>query len=899
MKELRMVLRLLLIGALLLTRYIAAAEAPELMPSVIIISSYHQGFAWSDEELRGLLSRLREVYPGIDPPVEHLDTKRFSSPSYMAFMKDKLKRKYDASPVDLVVALDNPALDMLMRYRSELFPRAPIVFAGVSDFSPAMLPAGARTTGVAEISDVAGTLRLALDLFPLARHVLLVNDYSVSGRAVQHEAEVASVEFRKRVSFRSLPPSTFEEAANAIADLPSDSVVLLLSYSTDRSGRTYSLAETTRIFVAGATVPVFGAHETRLGYGIVGGSLLQGSRHGRRAGDIALRVLGGEDPSRIPVDFTGTSLAMFDYKQLARFHVPLRLLPSGSVVVNRPETVFRKYPAFSLITSGAVAVLILLVVLLASANLRRKRAEGGLRRSEANLTALIENTEDLIASRDAQGRLVAFNASFARTVREIADVQVQPGMTGREYLPDSMREPLDRLVAGALKGQLQRGEITGHVHGGTRIFEVSLYPIRADSAVIGAAEFVRDITERRKAEQALRESEAKLVQSHKMEAIGRLAGGIAHDFNNLLTVITGYASLAIDRVANRGDVPEELSEIRKSAQKAATLTGQMLAFSRRQVLQPKVFNLNVLIVDMTRMLRRLIGEDIELSVTLQEGVGNIRADPAQIEQVLMNIVINARDAMPEGGTVRVETREVESRAGLPHAEIPAGHYVVLSIADSGKGMDGDTLSRIFEPFFTTKEKGRGTGLGLSTAYGIVKQSGGWIYCTSRPGEGATFSIWLPRVAEEVEETKTVTAAPAPLGGAETILLVEDDKSVRRFLSSVLASAGYTVREASDGKEAIVALREGPAALVVTDMVMPHMGGRELTNIVRQEFPGTRLLITSGYLSDPATWRWIMDDRLRLLQKPFGPRELLAAVRESLDEPSLPPGPDSVGKGPPS
>ncbi len=410
---------------------------------------------------------------------------------------------------------------------------------------------------------------------------------------------------------------------------------------------------------------------------------------------------------------------------------------------------------------------------------------------------------------------------------------------------------------------------------------------------------MRDITERRKAEQALRESEAKLVQSHKMEAIGRLAGGIAHDFNNLLTVITGYASLAIDRVANRADVPEELSEIRKSAQKAATLTGQMLAFSRRQVLQPKVFNLNVLIVDMTRMLRRLIGEDVELSVALQAGVGNIRADPAQIEQVLMNIVINARDAMPEGGTVRVETREVESRAGLPHAEIPAGRYVVLSIADSGKGMDGDTLSRIFEPFFTTKEKGRGTGLGLSTAYGIVKQSGGWIYCTSRPGEGATFSIWLPCVAEEVEETKTVTAAPAPLGGAETILLVEDDKSVRRFLSSVLASAGYTVREAGDGKEAILALREGPAALVVTDMVMPHMGGRELTNIVRQEFPGTRLLITSGYLSDPATWRWIMEDRLRLLQKPFGPQELLAAVRESLDEPSLPPGPDSIGKGPPS
>ena len=900
MKELRTVLRFLVVGALLLNPYISPAEVLTPLPSVVIINSYHQGFAWSDEELRGLLARLGEVYPGIDPPIEHLDTKRFSSPSYIQFMKDQLKRKYDGRQVDLVIALDNPALDMLLHYRSELFPRAPIVFAGVSDFSSAILPAGAKVTGVAEISDVAGTLRLALHLFPRARHVLLVNDDSVSGRAVQHEAEVASGEFRRQVGFRSLPPSTFEETAKIIADLPSDAVVLLLSYSTDRSGRTFSLAESTRIFVANAAVPVFGAHATRLGHGIIGGSLLQGFSHGRRAGDIALRVLAGEDASRIPVDFSGTSLAMFDYLQLARFHVPLAVLPGGSIVINRPETVFGKYPTFSLITAGTVAVLILLVVLLASANLRRRRAEGGLRRSEANVTALIENTEDLIASRDAGGKLVAFNASFARVIREISGVIAQPGMTGAEFLPDEMREPLDRLVAAALKGQQQRGEIIGRLRGGTRIFEVSLYPIRADGKVIGAAEFLRDITERRKAEQALRESEAKLIQSRKMEAIGRLAGGIAHDFNNLLTVITGYASLAIERVGNRADVTEELSEIRKSAQKAAGLTSQMLAFSRRQVLQPKVFNLNVLIMDMTKMLRRLIGEDIELSVTLREGVGNIRADPAQIEQVLMNIVINARDAMPEGGTVSVETSEMESRAGLPHPEIPDGPCVVLSVTDCGKGMDGETLSRIFEPFFTTKEKGRGTGLGLSTAYGIVRQSGGWIFCTSSPGAGATFSIWLPRVGEAVkEEGRPVIPAPVPAGGHETILLVEDEEAVRRFLSSVLAGAGYVVHEARDGMEAVQALHTYPASLVITDMIMPHMGGRELANIVRREFPGTKLFITSGYLSDPATSRWITEDRLRLLQKPFGARELLAAVRESLDEPSLPPLLDPAGERPPS
>ena len=329
MKKLRVVVRVLLVGALLLPPHIAAAEIRDPLPSVIIVNSYHQGFAWSDAELQGLLARLREVYPRMDPPIEHLDTKRFSSGPYMQLMKDELARKYDGYPLDLVIVLDNPALDLLSRYRLELFPHAPIVFAGVSDFSPAMLPPGARVTGVAEISDVAGTLGMALRLFPEARQVLFVNDFSVSGRAVQHEAEAASAAFTGGVIFRSLPPSTFEEAAQAIADLPADAVVLLLSYSTDRNGRTYSLAESTKILVAQASVPVFGAHETRLGYGIVGGSMLQGAEHGRRAGDIALRVLDGEDASRIPVDVSGTSLPMFDYRELSRFHVPLAASARG------------------------------------------------------------------------------------------------------------------------------------------------------------------------------------------------------------------------------------------------------------------------------------------------------------------------------------------------------------------------------------------------------------------------------------------------------------------------------------------------------------------------------------------------------------------------------------------
>jgi signal transduction histidine kinase len=444
-----------------------------------------------------------------------------------------------------------------------------------------------------------------------------------------------------------------------------------------------------------------------------------------------------------------------------------------------------------------------------------------------------------------------------------------------------MHTLLAPLMAETLAGNPRRGEFPMRSGGEDLFFEISLYPIRSNGAVIGATEFIRDITDRKRAEKALRESERKLLQSHKLEAVGRLAGGIAHDFNNLLTVITGYADLALEKIGPAGVVLEELREMRSSAKKAAALTAQMLAFSRRQVLQPKVFSLDRLIGDMTKMLRRVIGEDIELSVRLEPSSGNVRADPAQIEQVLLNIVLNARDAMPRGGTVRVETREVVRDAVQGPVEVPPGRYVLLTVADTGTGMDAETLSHVFEPFFTTKEEGKGTGLGLSTAYGIVKQSGGWIYCASSLGLGTTFTIWLPQIRERAEESQAENP-PHVAGGTESVLLVEDEASVRRFLCSVLAAAGYRMRVASNGAEALAVLLEEPADLVVTDMVMPRMGGKELATRVRQSYPGTKLLIISGYLSDASLSSWIRDDKLRLLSKPFGPRELLVAVRESLD-----------------
>ncbi|WHZ16203.1 MAG: PAS/PAC sensor hybrid histidine kinase [Nitrospira sp.] len=393
--------------------------------------------------------------------------------------------------------------------------------------------------------------------------------------------------------------------------------------------------------------------------------------------------------------------------------------------------------------------------------------------------------------------------------------------------------------------------------------------------------------ERARAEDALRCTEVQLQQSQKMEAVGRLAGGVAHDFNNMLTVIRGYSELVLSRLAPTDGFRKELEEVKKAADRASGLTGQLLAFSRRQFIAPKVLDLNAVIHNMEGMLRRLLGEDIvELCTVLDPDVGQLKADPGQVEQVIMNLAVNARDAMPSGGRLTVETSNVQfgNRRNRPPMGAEPGSYIALVVRDTGHGMDEETQSHIFEPFFTTKEKGKGTGLGLSTVYGIVKQSGGFIEVESKPGRGATFKIFFPRVDGAAQGTESVAAGGDPIKGRETVLLVEDEPGVRRLVNETLRLHGYTVLEARHGIEALLtgAKHLGPIHLLLTDVVMPQMSGPEVAEKLATVRPEVKVLYMSGYPDHPAFSKGGVDTEHSFLQKPFTPSTLAQKVREVLD-----------------
>jgi PAS domain S-box-containing protein len=390
-----------------------------------------------------------------------------------------------------------------------------------------------------------------------------------------------------------------------------------------------------------------------------------------------------------------------------------------------------------------------------------------------------------------------------------------------------------------------------------------------------------DITERKQLEN-------QLQQSRRMEAVGRLAGGIAHDFNNLLTIIKGYAELAVQRTGILPELRADVMQIENAAERASTLIRQLLAFSRRQVLQPKIIDLNAIVLGLDKLLGRLMSEQIKMVTRCGANVGNVKADPAQVEQVIMNLVVNARDAMPKGGRLTVETSDVEldSTYARDHVTVKPGPYVMLAVSDTGMGMSRETMAHIFEPFFTTKESGRGTGLGLSTVYGIVKQSGGYIWVYSEPGMGTTIKVYLPRVAEQVESKGAVVASPVARKGSETVLLVEDDEGVRELTSMILSANGYQVLLAQDAAaaERFSEKHAGAIHLLLTDIIIPGTSGRELAKRITKQHPDTRVLYMSGYTDNVLAQGGILEPGVAFLQKPFTPAALVQKVRDVLDSP---------------
>ena len=498
------------------------------------------------------------------------------------------------------------------------------------------------------------------------------------------------------------------------------------------------------------------------------------------------------------------------------------------------------------------------------------------------LRATLESTADGLLVVDREGRISTYNRQF-ETMWRIpgAVLSARDDEAALAFVLNQLVDP-DRFLSKVreLYSMPEAESFDTLEFKDGRSFERYSRPQWIDGKAVGRVWSFRDVTERRRTEE-------QLLQAQKMEAIGRLAGGIAHDFNNLLTTILGYSELILSSHPADGTLREEVGEIRKASERAASLTRQLLAFSRKQVIAPRILNLNEVVVEVAKLLGRLIGEDIALLTILEPSLGSVRADPVQIEQVLLNLTINSRDAMPRGGRITLETRNVtrsEPLAGL-HFSVPPGDYVVLSVRDTGIGMDAETQSRVFEPFFTTKETGKGTGLGLSTVYGIVKQSGGYILVASQVDRGTTFEIYLPRTEAAADAALRVASRSAPAAGSELILLAEDEDALRRLARRVLEAQGYTVLEAQSAEEAYALAQRfpGQTRLLITDIVMTGVSGRELAHRVLEAWPQTRVLYVSGYVDGAVGNDSGIEPGAHFLQKPFTPDTLVRKVREVLDQ----------------
>lgn len=497
-----------------------------------------------------------------------------------------------------------------------------------------------------------------------------------------------------------------------------------------------------------------------------------------------------------------------------------------------------------------------------------------------------ENAEDLIAVVDAMGSRIYNSPSYERILgytqeelkQSIGLEQVHP--EDRELVTQAARQALGDGVGRRLEYRFK------HKNGTWRILESTASAVRNKKGEIGQLLIVnRDITERKKSEEALRLKEEQLRQSQKMEAVGRLSGGIAHDFNNLLGVIIGYSEVLETKLEGNEALRKNVAEIKKAGTRASALTRQLLAFSRQQVLQPKVLDLNSLVNDLAKMLRRLIGEDIEFDLVTDPAIGKVKADHSQIEQVIMNLVVNSRDAMPDGGKLTIATANVELGADAiaKYPYVQPGTYVQLSVRDTGTGMDAETMAHIFEPFFTTKEKGKGTGLGLATVYGVVKQSDGYIWVDSTPGMGTTFRICLPLAMRAVLAPPIEHEPVKAPRGSETILLAEDEDSLRALLADLLEEHGYKVLRASCGAKALAVAEKyaGPIHLLLSDVVMPGMGGPALARNLAMVRPETKILFMSGYIEFHSLGASNLPPDVKTLQKPFSNDTLVRSVGEAL------------------
>jgi PAS domain S-box-containing protein len=872
---------------------IARAEAVHAHEDVLVLHSYSQDFVWTRSQQEGIDAVFGPLSSSYDLRIEYLDAVHHPELLKSHLVLDLLRAKFAHQRFRVVVTSDNAAFDYARAHRAELFPGVPIVFMGVNGYQDAMLRGETGITGVAEDSDLRGTVQLVLRVLPDVERIVfpgMIDDltYNVSKPLVQGFA--STLPAHVALSFPQYPD--VDAALEDLRRLPPRSAIVVMSNMRTQGGDGISSQQVVELVSAAAPAPVFTAWDFVLGHGAVGGSVISGVEQGRWAAEIALQVLRGERPEAIPVHRGVGNTYAFDHRQLERFHIPASRLPPGAVVLFRPERSVRVSREAAILGAATLVLLLGALVSLALWTRWRRRSEAQVREANERFQAILRAATDYsVIGTDPEGRVVVFSEGSSLMLgyapaevvgRAVTELLHDPAEVAAQAAELGVAPGFEVLVTVARQGRPQTRVWTYVRKDGTRLpVALTTAAMRgADGALLGFIGIARDITEERRMEQ-------QLIQSQKMETVGLLAGGIAHDFNNLLTPILGHTALLLEDLPPTDPRAEDLREMQAAAQRASDLTHQLLAFSRKQMLSLRTLALADVVRGAERMLRRTLGERIEIEVTVAAEVAPVRADAGQLEQVLMNLAINARDAMPGGGRLGIAVREevLEPDAPAVQPELRPGRWVVLEVTDTGVGMPPEVLAHLFEPFFTTKERGKGTGLGLSTVYGIVRQHGGTVLASSTPGRGSSFRVYLPAVDGEA----ATTAPPPPprpgaqRGGGETILVVEDNDAVRHVTCEMLLRLGYHVLSAPDGERALELARSpGRIDLLLSDVVLPRMNGKEIATSLAARRPDLRVLFMSGYSADVVLDDGRGGDGPSVIQKPLSLDALARKVRDVLE-----------------
>ena len=872
--------RCLLAVLLLFVARSATQSAESARPEVLILVSHNPSDPWAVAELDGMQRVLGKARPRVPAVVEYMDWQGASGAEYDSYLFSYYQKKFAQHRFRLVLVGDDPALQFLVAHRDALFPEAQAVFCGVPKVPEELRVGRPWLTGVLENADPAATLRLALRLQPKLARFYILEDSSASGAGVKRRLERDVVGAEKEIALELLRADTAQALFAAVENLPPDSAVLLTRSRVARRMLTELRAR--------CPVPIYGQRNPGHVEGIVGGALIDGAMHGEAAARLGLRLLGGESAASIPLKNDVPLRLVVDSTEMKRLALPFSALPVGVELLNRPRRIWEEHPRLTQAIAAALGSLAILALLLGLGSRQSRRTADALKSSVSLLNATLDATADGVLAVDATGRVTGYNGKFLELWR------IPPELAARRDDGEILRSVLEQLRNPELfQKRVQQLYSTPEAESfdviefkDARTFERRSRPQRLDGRIIGRVWTFADITERRRAEQKHRKLEADLAHAHKLEALGTLAGGIAHDFNNLLTAILGYTQLAHDSLPDAESARADLEVVLSASERARDLVQQILTFSRKGPTEHRYVTLDGVVQDAIRLLRASIPAAIDLRLDIQQADRTVLADSSQVHQAILNLVGNAAQALGrQPGTITVKLEPVELTAAMAREkpQLREGPHMCLTVADTGQGIEGETLLRIFDPFFTTKETGEGTGLGLAVVHGIMQGHGGAVTVESSVGAGSTFRLFFPIV--EAPATGDIPVVAAYAGRHECLLLIDDDANVLLVAQRVLERLDYKVTACLGTDPALEILRARAAEFdaVVTDLNMPKMSGITFTEELRRFCPEMPVVLVTGYLGDGEVESRAAELEIAaVVEKPFTSATLGTAVRAAID-----------------